>query len=137
MVALHRFYFTVCMLQDQILSVCLTDTNSNEDIHINDLLVHEGYALFCPDTNETLHSAHLHQQEVNQSAIPCIVQSIYNAMFGAHRYQCVINESCYKGKFSQGGYSHFVFICRLGSSIYPSPPKNIRNFKHPKKRFEL
>ena len=30
------------------------------------------------------------------------------------------------------GYSHFFFIRRLGSSIYPSPPKNIKNFKHPK-----
>ena len=94
--------FTKYMLQDQILSVCLTDTNSNEDIHINDLLVHEGYAQFCPDTNETLHSAHLHQQEVNQSAILCIVQSVYNAMFGALRYRCVISESCSKGKFYKG-----------------------------------
>ena len=31
------------------------------------------------------------------------------------------------------GYSHFLDIRRLGPSIYRSPPKNIRNFKHPKK----
>ena len=36
--------------------------------------------------------------------------------------------------WSQGrGYSHFFFIRRLGPSIYPSPKKNIRNFKQPKK----
>ena len=31
-----------------------------------------------------------------------------------------------------GGYSHFIFICRLGPTIYRSPQKNISNFKHPK-----
>ena len=36
-----------------------------------------------------------------------------------------------------GGYSLFFFIRRLGPSIYPSPLKNIRNFKHPKKIFEI
>ena len=38
---------------------------------------------------------------------------------------------------SQGGYSNFFRIRRLGPSIYRSPPKNIRNFKHPKKIFEI
>ena len=33
---------------------------------------------------------------------------------------------------SQGGYSHFFFIHRLGPSIYPSP-KKYQDFKHPKK----
>ena len=36
-----------------------------------------------------------------------------------------------------GGYSHFFCIRRLGPSICPSPQKNIRNFKHPKKIFEI
>ena len=36
-----------------------------------------------------------------------------------------------------GGYSHFFCIRRLGPSICPSPHKNIRNFKHPKKIFEI
>ena len=36
-----------------------------------------------------------------------------------------------------GGYSRFFFIGRLGPSIYPSPGKNIRNFKHPEKIFEI
>ena len=36
-----------------------------------------------------------------------------------------------------GGYSHFFFIRRLGPSIYHSPQKNIRNFKHAKKIFEI
>ena len=57
------------VLQDQVLSVCLTDTNSSEDIHINDLLVHDGYALFYPDTDESLHAAQFNLQEVSQNAI--------------------------------------------------------------------
>ena len=36
-----------------------------------------------------------------------------------------------------GGYSNFFRIRRLGPSIYRSPQKNIRNFKHPKKVFEI
>ena len=36
-----------------------------------------------------------------------------------------------------GGYSYFFIIRRLGPSIYRSPPKNIRNFMHPKKVFEI
>ena len=32
----------------------------------------------------------------------------------------------------RGGYSDLFFIRRLGPRIYRSPPKNIRNFKHPK-----
>ena len=36
-----------------------------------------------------------------------------------------------------GGYSNFFRIRRLGPSIYRSPKKNIRNFKHPKKIFEI
>ena len=36
-----------------------------------------------------------------------------------------------------GGYSIFFRIRRLGPSIRRSPQKNIRNFKHPKKIFEI
>ena len=36
-----------------------------------------------------------------------------------------------------GGYSHIFFIRRLGSSIYRLPPKNMKNFKHPQKIFEI
>ena len=32
-----------------------------------------------------------------------------------------------------GGVLYFFRIRRLGPSIYHSPPKNIRNLKHPKK----
>ena len=35
------------------------------------------------------------------------------------------------------GYSHIFGIRRLGPSIYHLPPKNIRNFKHLKKIFEI
>ena len=33
------------------MSVCLCDTNTARDIHINDTLVSQGLALFSPDTN--------------------------------------------------------------------------------------
>ena len=36
-----------------------------------------------------------------------------------------------------GGYSNYFHIRRLGPSIYRSPQKNIRNFKHPNKIFEI
>ena len=42
-----------------------------------------------------------------------------------------------RGGGGGGGYSNFFLIRRLGPSIYRSPPKNIRNFKHPKKIFEI
>ena len=48
-----------------------------------------------------------------------------------------INRISLIGVHAQGGYSNFFRIRRLGPSIYPSPPKNIRNFKHPKKIFEI
>ena len=46
----------------------------------------------------------------------------------------------YFGKYKEyglpEGYSHFFFIRRL-RSIYHSPPKNIRKFKHCNKIFEI
>ena len=36
-----------------------------------------------------------------------------------------------------GGYSHFFFMHMLRPSIYPSLPKDIRNFKHTLKLFEI
>ena len=50
-------------------------------------------------------------------------------------------QDYYKGQVGEfsprggGGYSNFFRIHRFGPSIYRSPPKNIRNFKHPKKIF--
>ena len=38
---------------------------------------------------------------------------------------------------AQGGTLFFSRIHRLGPSIYRSSPKNIRNFKHPQKIFEI
>ena len=52
------------MLQDNILSVCLTDTNTSEDVHINDLLVFDGYAVFSPDTEESLQAVQTKLPEV-------------------------------------------------------------------------
>ena len=34
------------------MSVCLCDTTTERDIHINDTLVSQGLALFTPDTEE-------------------------------------------------------------------------------------
>ena len=31
------------------MSLCLCDTNAEDDVHINDELVAENYAVFCPD----------------------------------------------------------------------------------------
>ena len=36
-------------LQEGVLSVCLTDTSEEDDIHINDVLVEFGHAMFAPD----------------------------------------------------------------------------------------
>ncbi|XP_029197826.2 tudor domain-containing protein 5-like isoform X1 [Acropora millepora] len=56
--ATHRFYHLtknyrnlvglVCGVKEDVLSLCLCDTNANEDLHINDELVAEKYAI-CPE----------------------------------------------------------------------------------------
>ena len=56
-----------------------------------------------------------------------LLQNIANTLFDT------VNEIKAQG----GGYSNFFRIRRLGPSIYRSPQKNIRNFKHPKKIFEI
>ena len=55
--------------------------------------------------------------------------------FALRTLMCYLTEM----KHSQGGggYSHFFCIRRLRPSICRSPPKNIRNFKHLKKLFEI
>ena len=45
--------------------------------------------------------------------------------------------NCIAAPGGGGGYSNFYHIRRLGPSIYRSPQKIIRNFKHPKKIFEI
>ena len=35
-----------------MMSVCLCDTNTDKDIHVNDTLVNQGLALFSPDSQE-------------------------------------------------------------------------------------
>ncbi|KAK3088007.1 hypothetical protein FSP39_013328 [Pinctada imbricata] len=39
--------------EDNLMSLCLTDTSESEDIHINDVLLQEGYARFQLDNHET------------------------------------------------------------------------------------
>ena len=61
------------------------------------------------------------------------------AFNGSNSKQC-INKNIITPSIGQqppGGYSYFFRIRRLGPTIYRSPPKNIRNFKHPKKIFEI
>ncbi|XP_068695369.1 tudor domain-containing protein 5-like isoform X2 [Montipora foliosa] len=58
--AIHRFYHLtknyknlvglVCGVKEEVLSLCLCDTNESEDLHINDELVSEEYAT-CPEIN--------------------------------------------------------------------------------------
>ncbi|XP_046559423.1 tudor domain-containing protein 5-like [Haliotis rubra] len=40
--------------KSRVLSMCLTDTTSDVDLHVNDHLVHEEYALFSPDELQTV-----------------------------------------------------------------------------------
>lgn len=57
----HRFYrltknykqlvAIVCGVKEGTLSLCLCDTNAQDDVHINDELVAEDYAIFCPDNS--------------------------------------------------------------------------------------
>ena len=48
-------------------------------------------------------------------------------------HECARFSGCHVTVLGGGGrYSQFFFIRRLRSSIYRSPPKSIRNFKHPK-----
>ena len=42
--------FFFCNHQEGVLSLCLCDTNAEEDLHINDALVAENFAI-CPDIN--------------------------------------------------------------------------------------
>ncbi|GFR62434.1 tudor domain-containing protein 5 [Elysia marginata] len=37
--------------KDRVLSLCLTDTSKDEDIHFNDMFVDEGYAVFEPENS--------------------------------------------------------------------------------------
>ena len=37
------------VIQEGVVSVCLCDTSGRDDLHINDLLVEEGYGVFAPD----------------------------------------------------------------------------------------
>ena len=39
--------------QEQVVSVCLCDTSGHDDLHINDLLVQEGYAVYKQDEYDT------------------------------------------------------------------------------------
>ena len=66
---------------------------------------------------------------------------LFSDAFGPRDEKLNGKQAKFSGKYHQiespGGYSNFFRICRLGPSIYCSPPKNIRNFKHPKKIFEI
>ena len=65
---------------------------------------------------------------------------LYSSHVVDRRFWGVSDDMANKNKSMhrpQGGYSNVFLIRRLGPSIYRSPPKNIRNFKHPKKIFEI
>ncbi|KAJ8301026.1 hypothetical protein KUTeg_022545 [Tegillarca granosa] len=50
--------------KDRVISLCLTDTSDRDiDVHLNDLLVNEGYAVMMPD-NASTELGYLHQSEV-------------------------------------------------------------------------
>ncbi len=56
------------MFQDGDLTLCLCDTNGAEDIHINDVLVDEGYAEFVPDGEEEIEKEVTEEQDETQGA---------------------------------------------------------------------
>ncbi|XP_078343727.1 tudor domain-containing protein 5-like isoform X2 [Oculina patagonica] len=85
----HRFYHLtknykhlvaiVCGVKEGTLSLCLCDTNAQDDVHINDELVAENYAIFCPDNSPVPLSPagqnhdredEQKQQQQNQQAAP-------------------------------------------------------------------
>ena len=93
------------------------------------------------------------QNAVNKTVIEFFTEIVYKYMYVHIFYHCSIYWSDtglmliypLKGQDPGGGggggggggegrgYSNFFRIRRLGPSIYSSPQKNIRNFKHPKK----
>ena len=46
-----------------MLSLCLTDTSKEEDIHFNDMFVDEGYAVFEPESGAV--KAQVHEEVSN------------------------------------------------------------------------
>ncbi|KAL5012203.1 hypothetical protein ScPMuIL_010754 [Solemya velum] len=60
--------------KDRVLSVCLTDTAGETDVHINDILVQEGYAHFLPDSAHTNLSGPKQHAEVSQLFL---IMSVY------------------------------------------------------------
>ena len=46
-----------------------------------------------------------------------------------------LTQTCFAIVVPPGGYSHLFFTRRLGPSIYHSPQKYTRNFKHQKKKY--
>ena len=53
------------------MSVCLCDTTTDRDIHINDALVAQGLAIFAPDTPEEVDSYDKYDLE-SPPALVCI-----------------------------------------------------------------
>ena len=66
----------------------------------------------------------------------CLLFVMLSSLFIAALWSLAVEGLVPRGG-GGGGYSNFFRIRSLGPSIYRSPPKNIRNFKHPKKLFEI
>ncbi|CAH1786229.1 unnamed protein product [Owenia fusiformis] len=53
-------------IKNNVVSLCLVDTSTNDDIHINDVLVQEGHARFVPDDIPPDQLEHMMQPRLNE-----------------------------------------------------------------------
>ncbi|GFN73523.1 tudor domain-containing protein 5 [Plakobranchus ocellatus] len=60
--------------KDRVLSLCLTDTSKEEDIHFNDVFVDEGYAVFEPDGGAL--TPQVHEQSVFSLYTLCCLKTL-------------------------------------------------------------
>ncbi|XP_041368343.1 tudor domain-containing protein 5-like [Gigantopelta aegis] len=86
-------------IKDRVLSICLTDTTSDMDVHINDLLVHEKYAIFSPD----------HLQKADSNTIP----DLHSTNLNDQSKQSIQSTS----QPPESGNQRFVRACEMTSEV--------------------
>ncbi|XP_071097554.1 tudor domain-containing protein 5-like [Haliotis cracherodii] len=97
--------------KSRVLSMCLTDTTSDVDLHVNDHLVHEGYAVFTPDELQTVPLYPDNLREVPDDALIYGITSGGSPIGGAAKHSVAMDtagqpESA--GSGSEGGSPRFV-----------------------------
>ena len=64
-------------MQDGVISASLCDTNTDEDIHINDTLVSQGVAIFVKDTEEEQRKFDGYQPEPTPKGVSWLLPSLF------------------------------------------------------------